>query len=51
MNSSRLSQIRALQSVAEAHAWRKSAGELDSMECLALIVRIEALRKAEVGNA
>jgi hypothetical protein len=50
VNSSRLSQIRALKTVAEAHAWRKAAGELDSMEYLALIVRIDALRKAEVGQ-
>jgi hypothetical protein len=43
----RLSQIRALKTVAEAHAWRKAADELDSMEYLALIVRIDALRKKE----
>ncbi len=47
----RLDQIRALQSVAQAHEWRKAAGELNSMEYLALFVRIEALRKLEARNA
>lgn len=46
----RLSQIRELQTVAAAHAWRKAAGELNSMEYLALPQRIEALRKNEGGQ-
>ncbi len=43
----RLQQIRELQTVAAAHEWRKAAGELNSMEYLALLQRIDALRKKE----
>lgn len=42
----RLPDIRALPTVAAAHAWRAGAGELTSAEYLALLMRIEALRKA-----
>ncbi len=46
----RLQQIRELQSVAAAQEWRKAAGELTSAEYLALLMRIEALRKAESAS-
>ncbi len=51
MNTPRLQQIRELQTVAAAHEWRKAAGELNSMEYLALITRIDALQKLEARNA
>ncbi len=46
----RLAQIRQLATLADARAWREQAGEMNSMEYLALIVRMEALRKLE-GSA
>lgn len=46
-----LQELKTLQIVAECHEWRKRQGELDSMTCLALLVRIDALRKVEGGNA
>ncbi len=47
----RLAQIRQLATLADARAWREQAGEMNSMEYLALIMRMEALRKLENGNA
>ena len=43
-------EIRALKSVAECHEWRKRNGNMDSMTYLALITRIDALRKLEAGE-
>lgn len=45
-----LQELKTLQTVAECHEWRKRQGELDSMAYLALLQRIEALRKAEGGQ-
>jgi hypothetical protein len=45
-----IDEIRALKTVADCHEWRKRQGELDSMTHLALLVRIDALRKPEVGQ-
>ncbi len=44
-------EIRRLATVAECHEWRKRQGELSSMAYLALLMRIDALRKLEGGNA
>jgi len=46
----RMDQIRRLPTVAAAHEWRAGAGELTSMEYLALLTRIEALRKKEARD-
>ncbi len=43
-------QIRRLNSVAECHEWRKQQGILDSATYLALLMRIEALRKLEAHS-
>lgn len=45
-----IDEIRALQTVAACHEWRKRQGELDSMTYLALLQRIDALRKVEGGK-
>ena len=39
--------IRRCTTVAECHALRASLGEMDSATYMALLMRIEALRKAE----
>lgn len=40
-------RIRRCATVAECHALRASLGEMDSATYMALLMRIEALRKAE----
>jgi hypothetical protein len=44
-----LQQIRTLRTVADCEAWRAKAGDLNSTESLAFIVRIAALRDYEAG--
>ncbi len=44
-------EIRRLMTVADCHEWRKRQGEVSSMAYLALLMRIDALRKLEGGNA
>lgn len=43
-------EIRNLRTVAECHAWRAKQGELTSQAYLALLARIDALRKWETGQ-
>lgn len=44
-------EIRSLKTVAECHEWRKRNGEIDSMTYLALLTRIDALRKLEAWQS
>ena len=43
--------IRRCATVAECHALRASLGEMDSATYMALLMRIEALRKKEGAEA
>lgn len=45
-----IDEIRALKTVADAHDWRKRNGDMDSMTYLALLTRIDALRKLEAAQ-
>ena len=45
-----IDEIRALKTVAECHEWRKRNGDMDSMTYLALLTRIDALRKQEAAQ-
>lgn len=45
-----IDEIRSLPTVAACHDWRKRNGEMDSMTYLALLMRIDALRKLEAAN-
>lgn len=43
-------RIRCCATVAECHALRASLGEMNSATYMALLMRIEALRKWEAAN-
>lgn len=45
-----IDEIRTLKTVADCHEWRKRNGDMDSMTYLALLTRIDALRKLEARN-
>lgn len=45
-----IDEIRKLKTVADCHEWRKRNGDMDSMTYLALLQRIDALRKLEAGQ-
>jgi len=44
-------EVRHLKAVEECHKWRAAQGNLNSMTYLALLTRIDALRKLEAGQS